>query len=90
MTCFIPIIQQLKKSITKQIRIKTIEQLKKSQEETIEYYKLNSDRFKSELFADKFYFQVNLKQSEKRFWPFNVFTFATDFYISQFYIELLE
>ena len=90
----------------KQIRMKTIEELKKAQEETIEYYKLNSERFKSftseqndekkidelrsELFADKFYFQVNLKQSEKRFWAFNVFTFVTDFYLSPFYIESLE
>ena len=59
----------------KQVRMKTIEELKKAQEETIEYYKLNSERFKSELtnekdiealrselFAEKFYFQVNFKQ----------------------------
>ena len=51
----------------KQIRMKTIEELKNAQKETLEYYKLNSDRFKSEqikeknikemkseLFADKF------------------------------------
>ena len=87
----------------KQTRIKTIEELKNSQKETIEYYKLNSDRFKSEqtneksinqlkseLFAEKFYFQVNFKQSEKRLWPFNVFTFVTDFYMSQFDIDSLE
>ena len=87
----------------KQIRMKTIEELKKAQEETLEYYKLNSDRFKSELikeknieelkselFAEKFYFQVNLKQSKKRLWPFNVFTFVTDFYIPRFYIDSLE
>ena len=82
----------------KQIRMKTIEELKKAQEETLDYYKLNSDRFKSELtkepkselFAEKFYFQVNFKQTENRFWPFNVFTFVTDFYISGFYIDSLE
>ena len=84
----------------KRIRMKTIEELKKAQEETIEYYKLNSDRFKkeltnieemkSELFAEKFYFQVNFKQPEYRLCPFNVFTFATDFYLSQSDIDLLE
>ena len=87
----------------KQIRIKTVEELKKAQEEIIEYYKLNSDRFKSELtnetnieeiksvlFAEKFYFQVNFKQPEYRLSPFNVFTFATDFYLSQSYIDSLE
>ena len=87
----------------KQIRMKTIEELKNAQEETIEYYKLNSDRFKSEqikeknidqlrseLFAEKFYFQVNFKQLENRFCPFNVFTFVTDFYMSQSYIDSFE
>ena len=79
----------------KQIRMKTIEELKNAQNETLEYYKLNSDRFKSELikeksiegmkselFPEKFYFQVNLNQSENRLWIFNVFTFVTDFYLS--------
>ena len=87
----------------KQIRMKTIEELKKAQEETLEYYNRNSDRLKSELineknidelrselFAEKFYFQVHFKQSEKRFWYFNVFTFVTDFYMSQSYIDSLE
>ena len=74
----------------KQVRMRTIKELKNAQKETIEYYKLNSDRFKeksieemkSELFTEKFYFQVNFKQSKKRFWPFNVFPFVTDFYMS--------
>ena len=73
----------------KQVRMKTIEELRKVQEETLDYYKINSSRFKSELtndksidelrgqlfadmFADKFYFQVQLNQPEKRFWVFNV------------------
>ena len=86
----------------KQIRMRTIEELKKAQE-TLEYYKLNSERFKSEsireknieelkseLFGDKFYFQINLKQSKKRLCPFSVFTFITDFYIFQSYIDSLE
>ena len=87
----------------KQIRMKTIEELKNAQEETLEYYKLNSERFKSELtkeknidklrselFVEKFYFQVNFKQKKKRLWPLNVFTFVTDFYLSQSDIDLLE
>ena len=87
----------------KQIRMRTIEELRKAQEETIEYYKLNSGRFKSELtkeknidelrselFAEKFYFQIHLNQPEKRFWAFNVFTFVTDFYMSASDINSLE
>ena len=87
----------------KQIRMKTIQELKNAQEETLEYYKLNSERFKSEItkeknievlksesFAEKFYFQVNFKQSENILWPFNVFTFVTDFYMSQSDIDSLE
>ena len=87
----------------KHIRMQTIEELKKAQEETLENYKLNSDRFKSELtkeknieelkselFAEKFFFQVNFKQSDNRFWTFKVFTFVTDFYMSQSNIDLLE
>jgi hypothetical protein len=46
----------------KQVRMETIEELRKAQKESLEYYKLNSERFKSELFAEKFYFQVNFKK----------------------------
>ena len=87
----------------KQVRIKTIEELRTAQDETLEYYKLNSSKFKSELsneknidelrselFAETFYFQVHFKQSEKIYWPFNVFTFVTDFYISPSDIDSLE
>ena len=87
----------------KQVRMKTIEELRKVQEDTLEYYKLNSSRFKSELsneknidelrselFAEKFYFQVNFTQSKKRCWPFNIFTFITDFYMSPSDIDSLE
>ena len=82
--------------------MKTIEELRKAQEDTLEDYKLNSSRFKSELsdeknteqlrseiFADNYYFQINFKQPE-RMWAFNVFTFVTDFYISQSDIALLK
>ena len=88
----------------KQVRMETIAELRKAQEESLEYYKINSARFKSEqsceertldewksdLFCEKFYFQVNFKQWEKRLWPFNVFTFVTDFYMSQSHIDSLE
>ena len=85
----------------KTVRTKTIEELRKAQEETLECYNHNSSRFKSELpnidelkselfFAEKFYFQVYLKQSEKRLWAFNIFTFVTDFYMSPSHIDSLE
>ena len=85
----------------KQIRMNSIEELRKAQEETLDFYKLNSACFKSEenkdknidelkmeLFAEKFYFQVHFNQSERKF--FNLFTFVTDFYMSQSDIDSLE
>ena len=86
-----------------EIRKRTIEELRKAQEVSLECYKLNSWRFKSslnvdknidelktQLFAEKFYFQVHFKQSEKRLWAFNLFTFVTDFYMSSSDIIALE
>ena len=87
----------------RQVRMKTIYELRKAQEDALEYYKLNSWRFKSELcdeknidqfrsklFAEIFYFQINFKQTDKIYWPFNVFTFLTDFYMSPSEIDSLE
>ena len=87
----------------KQLRMKTIGALRNAQEEALQYYKLNSWRFKSELchgknidqlrselFAEKFYFQIHFTQSEKRIWAFNTFTFVTDFYMSPSDIDSLE
>ena len=86
----------------KQVRFETIEELRKAQEDTLTSYKLNNSRFsilsnqnninelRSELFAEKFYFQVNFTQSEKRLWAFDVFTFVTDFYLSPSHIDSLE
>ena len=82
----------------KQIRMRTIEELKKEQEKTLEKYKLNSAHFKSglnfskdelrrELFDEKFHFQIQIKRS---IWAFNLFTLITDFYLSQSDIESLE
>ena len=87
-----------------QTRMRTIDELRKAQEESLEYYKLNSDRFstikevsdvnkleelKSQLFADRFYFQVRIKGKNKH-WAFNLFTFVTDFYMSPSDIHILE
>ena len=83
------------------IRMRTIEELRKAQNETLEYYKLNSSQFKlnsideirSELFKDKFHFQVLYKPEETKYidlWFFNIYTFFTDFYISSTDIYLLE
>ena len=79
------------------IRMRTIEELRKAQEETLDYYKLNSSKFKlnsineirCELFKDKFHFQV-LYKPQDHLWVFNLFTFVTDFYISSVDINLLE
>ena len=83
-----------------QVRLRTIEELRKAQEDSLEYYKLSRssqqtdnksiDQLKSELFSKKFYFQVNFTQSTKRLWYFNLFTFVTDFYISHSDINSLE
>ena len=83
--------------------MRTVEELRKAQEDSLEYYKLNwshfksqqtnnksIDELKSELFLEKFYFQVNFTQTTKPLWYFNLFTFVTDFYISQSDINSLE
>ena len=87
----------------KQIRMSSIEEFRKAQEDTLEYYKLNSSRFKSqlnnhkniedlksELYAEKFYFQVYFTQVTIKLCAFNLFTFVTDFYMSPLDIDLLE
>ena len=86
-----------------QIRMQTIEELRKAQDECLEHYKFNSSRFKSlltdqnsidelksQFYAEKFYFQVNLTQPTKQLWYFNLFTFSTDFYMSPSDIDSLE
>ena len=82
------------------IRMRTIEELRKAQEETLDYYKMNSSQFKfnsmeeirRELFKDKFHFQV-IKPEDPEYtnsWIFNLYTFVTDFYLSSTDINLLE
>ena len=86
-----------------QVRTGTIEELRKAQDLCLENYKLNSSNFKSiqtdkisidelksELFAEKFYFQVKLSKPPIRLWYFNLYTFVVDFYMSPTDIELLE
>ena len=85
------------------VRMVTIQELKKAQNEALENYKHSSPQFKSELsneknidelrsklFAENLYFQIHFTQSEKICWPFNVFTFIIDFYMSQYDIDSLE
>ena len=82
-----------------QIRMRAIEELRKAQKDSLEYYKINSsifkcennrDELKSRLFADKFHFQLSLKQTDKLLWFFNLFTFETNFYMSQSDINSLQ
>ena len=73
-----------------QVRMRTIEELRKGQEEALESYKSQKDDSKRELYPDKFYFQVLYKQSEPEEWIFKLFTFVTDFYMSPIDITLLE
>ena len=84
-----------------QIRMRTIDELRKAQEETLDYYKQNSSQFKlnsmdeirRELFKDKFHFQVLYKPEDSQYtnsWVFNLFTFVTDFYLSSTDIDFLE
>ena len=73
-----------------QIRQRTVDELRKAQQESLEYLKCEScdlDR----LFADKFYFQVFFKPHEKDIsWVFNLYTFVTDFFLTPSEIKILE
>ena len=67
-----------------QIRTRTIEELRKAQEEALKIFKSQSDDL------NKFYFQVYFSQSKRQQWIFKLFTFVTDFYMSPEDISLLE
>ena len=83
-----------------QVRQKIIEELKKAQEDRLEYLKSEScdlnqlkeskdiEEMKIRLFANKFYFQVLLKH--KDCWAFNLYTIGTDFYLNPSEISFLE
>ena len=79
-----------------QIRIQTIEELRKAQDDCLEYYKLNSSTIKSQLiesnsinqlFPETFYFQIKLTKPTNLF---SIYTFVTDFYMSLSDINSLE
>ena len=83
------------------IRQRTIEDLRRAQEDNLEYLKSKSisdlnqlreskdaEEMKSRLFADKFYFQVLKKHQD--LWVFSLFTIVVDFYLPPSYINLLE
>jgi len=82
----------------KEIRMRTIEELRKEQKERVEnsshFNTLNTELTKeekrSEIFSKKFYFQVRIKRLDYKSWVFDLFTFVTDFYMSQYEIDLLE
>ena len=86
------------------LRLRTIEELRQALKDNLEYFKLisscfntmnenNIDELKSQLFGEKFYFQV-LYQPKDEYnqgkWFFNLFTFCVDFYMSPSDIFLLE
>ena len=85
-----------------QVRMRTIDELKKAQDEAFEYYTLNSSQFnylkdeekleelKSQLFSQKFYFQLRLSNKKNSRWVFNFFKFVTDFYMSSSDIDYLK
>ena len=82
----------------KQIRMRIIEKLRKEQKETVQNSsrfnsfnaKLTKEEKRSQLFAEKFYFQVKITNPDIISWVFNLFTFVTDFYMSQSNIDLLQ
>ena len=86
-----------------QTREETINELTKMQQDALSHYRLNLSQFKSndqnldemrsELFKEKFYFQVLYKPDDPKYaepWIFKLYTFFTDFYMSPIDINLLE
>ena len=59
----------------------------------ISRYWREENEIRSEIFKEKFYFQVLFKSDELKYakpWIFNLFTFFTDFYMSSYDIKLLK
>ena len=88
-----------------QVRMRIVEELKKAMEDSLEDYKSNRSSFfssqvadkdknfeelKSQLFADKYYFQVASNKSSNKSWFFDLFTVVVDFYMSPSDIDELE
>ena len=85
----------------KQVRIRTIDELRKAQEGSLDYIKLNRSQFRtiketnrnelnSQLFPEKLYFQLHYKIPDDITWVFKLYTLVIDFYMSQSDVELLE
>ena len=84
------------------IRMRTIADLRKVQEESLENSsrfnhlrveikdEANKEELKSQLFADRFYFQIELKSTKNILWILKLYTIITDFYMSPSDINLLE
>ena len=84
------------------IRMRTISDLRKVQEESLENSsrfnhlrveikdEANKEELKSQLFADRFYFQIELKSTKNILWILKLYTIITDFYMSSSDINLLE
>ena len=88
-----------------QFRKRAIDELREAQKDSIKYYNSIStlfkqhdqltepkklDDIKSQLFGEKFYFQVFYKPKKEEKWIFNLYTIVTDFYLSSADINLLE
>ena len=103
-----------------QVRKRTIDELREAQKDSITHYNSISNLFKqydqlidgkklddikSQLFGEKFYFQVSYKpkkeeeeekekekekEKKEEKWIFNLYTVETDFYMSSADINLLE
>ena len=85
-----------------QVRMRTIEELRKEQKDRVENSsqfkylrvpitgKKKKEELKNQLFADKFCFQVKITKKKYENCYFNLFTFVTDFYMSQYDIDLLQ
>jgi hypothetical protein len=84
------------------VRMRTIADLRKVQEESLENSsrfnhlrvefkdEANKEELKSQLFADRFYFQIELKSTKTLSWILKLYTIITDFYLPQSDINLLQ
>ena len=68
----------------KQVRMRTVEELKKEMEDCFEYYESNTDKNLEELFENKHCFQLAYKPIDSNFsWFFDLYTVITDFYLTE-------
>ena len=85
------------------IRKRTIDELREAQKDSIDYFnnshfkihyqltdEIKIDEIKSKIFGEKFYSQILYKPKEDEERIFNLYTIATNFYMSPTDINLLE